>query len=160
MISFKAVLIPNFIEKLNENLPADIRAFGMNCCKATVNIPVEYQRVGNSFNAKKKCTGRRYHYILPTSVFAPTSMYSFVVDIPEANFLIEAHPKYDPEAKFVFDDSVRAAVNEVLQVYLGTNEYHNFTSGGGPKRAGDPSAKRVMFSLEVRHRMHCILTLY
>lgn len=62
---------------------------------------------------------------------------------------LESHPKYDPNQKFVFDENVRAQVNEVLQVYLGTNEYHNFTSGGGPKRAGDPSAKRVMYSLEI-----------
>eukprot|EP01127_Copromyxa_protea_P012468 TRINITY_DN3265_c0_g1_i1.p1 TRINITY_DN3265_c0_g1~~TRINITY_DN3265_c0_g1_i1.p1 ORF type:complete len:495 (-),score=162.01 TRINITY_DN3265_c0_g1_i1:61-1545(-) len=120
VVSFKAVLIEDFIAKLNENLPQDIRAF-------------EFQRVGNAFNAKNKCTARRYHYVLPTSVFAPSKF----------------NPAYSPDTPFVFDEKVRSAVNEMLQMYLGTNEYHNFTSGGGPKVAGDPSAQRVMISLEI-----------
>ena len=38
-------------------------------------------------------------------------------------------------------------VNEVLSKFVGTHNFHNFTSG---KKYTDPSAKRYIYSFEVR----------
>jgi tRNA pseudouridine38-40 synthase len=42
-------------------------------------------------------------------------------------------------------ESHMAEVNAVLKLYLGTHNYHNFTSG---KKFVDPSAKRYIMSME------------
>ncbi|OVA16001.1 Pseudouridine synthase I [Macleaya cordata] len=51
---------PGFIDRLNSNLPNQIRIFG-------------FKRVTNSFNAKKFCDRRRYVYLIPVFAFDPNS---------------------------------------------------------------------------------------
>lgn len=51
---------PGFIERMNSNLPEQIRVFG-------------FKRVTNSFNAKKFCDRRRYVYLLPVFALDPNS---------------------------------------------------------------------------------------
>ncbi|KAK0576748.1 hypothetical protein LWI29_022692 [Acer saccharum] len=51
---------PGFIDRLNSNLPAQIRIFG-------------YRRVTASFNAKKFCDRRRYVYLIPVFALDPSS---------------------------------------------------------------------------------------
>ncbi|KAL4232263.1 tRNA pseudouridine synthase 1 [Mactra antiquata] len=85
----------------------------------------DYIRTTNGFNCKVHCTGRTYIYILPTYAMAPveeicTLEYRTNVDILEK-------------------------MNEVLEKYIGTHNFHNFTSG---VKANDPSAKRYMKHFE------------
>lgn len=51
---------PGFIDRLNSNLPIQIRIFG-------------YKRVTGSFNAKKFCDRRRYVYLIPVFALDPSS---------------------------------------------------------------------------------------
>ncbi|KAL1190063.1 putative tRNA pseudouridine synthase [Cardamine amara subsp. amara] len=51
---------PGFVDRLNSNLPNQIRAFG-------------YKRVTSSFSSKKFCDGRRYVYLLPMFALDPIS---------------------------------------------------------------------------------------
>ncbi|KNA14783.1 hypothetical protein SOVF_104360 [Spinacia oleracea] len=50
---------PGFVQRLNSNLPPQIRIFG-------------YKRVTPSFNAKKFCDRRRYVYLLPVFALDPS----------------------------------------------------------------------------------------
>uniref|UniRef100_T1J0Z9 Pseudouridylate synthase 1 homolog n=1 Tax=Strigamia maritima TaxID=126957 RepID=T1J0Z9_STRMM len=58
IVSLKSALIENLVEKINENLPEQIRVLG---CK----------RVTGNFNCKTACDARTYSYTLPTFAFAP-----------------------------------------------------------------------------------------
>ncbi|KAM9820660.1 pseudouridylate synthase 1 homolog [Neosynchiropus ocellatus] len=58
VVSLKLRLIENIIEKMNENLPAQIRVLGL-------------KRVTQSFNSKNNCDARTYSYMLPTVAFSP-----------------------------------------------------------------------------------------
>lgn len=81
-----------------------------------------FKRVTKGFNSKTLCDGRTYMYVLPTVAFATD-------DAPQKGFRIseEAHKK----------------INDLLQLYVGTKNYHNFTS---KKKPDDPSSKRVIRS--------------
>ncbi|KAJ7309711.1 hypothetical protein JRQ81_007772 [Phrynocephalus forsythii] len=57
IVSLKARLIDDIVEKINDHLPPHIRIFG-------------FKRVTRGFNAKKKCDARTYSYMLPTFAFA------------------------------------------------------------------------------------------
>lgn len=58
LISLKMEFSKEHLDKLNEILPNQIRAFG-------------YKKVTKSFDAKNNCDGRTYIYILPTFAFCP-----------------------------------------------------------------------------------------
>eukprot|EP01018_Ginkgo_biloba_P018385 Gb_06538 [translate_table: standard] len=51
---------PGLVERINSNLPEQIRVFG-------------YKRVTPSFSAKKFCDRRRYEYVLPVFALDPTA---------------------------------------------------------------------------------------
>jgi len=97
VISFKALMIPNFIEEINSVLPSDIRL-------------LELKFAPKSFNSKKNCFSRQYHYVCPTYLFSPSKYY----------------PNYG-ETIFKFESETREKINQALSMYLGTNKYHNFT---------------------------------
>ncbi|GFS03438.1 tRNA pseudouridine synthase, partial [Elysia marginata] len=59
------VLVPDFVDKLNEVLPPAIRVLG-------------YIRTTNGFDSKNFCCARTYMYMLPTFAFAPIE--KFVTD--------------------------------------------------------------------------------
>ncbi|CAH1783405.1 unnamed protein product [Owenia fusiformis] len=112
VVSLKMVLnIENCIEKLNENLPDQIRVIGII-------------RATQGFNSKNNCDARTYSYMLPTFALSP----------------IEENT----------DESYRVPLsrvddfNELLKMYLGTKNFHNFTSGKKPDEA---SAKRFIMSM-------------
>jgi len=81
-----------------------------------------FRRVTKGFNSKTLCDGRTYMYVLPTVAFTTD-------DVPQKGFRIseEAHKK----------------IKDLLQLYVGTKNYHNFTS---KKKPEDPSSKRVIRS--------------
>lgn len=97
------------MEKLNADLPSDIKIFGL-------------KRVTKGFNAKEKCNARTYSYTLPTISFAPSKE---PVDLKT----------------YRVDGTTLAKVNETLQCFVGTHNFHNFTSRKG---SDDPSANRYI----------------
>ncbi|XP_013089214.2 pseudouridylate synthase 1 homolog [Biomphalaria glabrata] len=62
IFSLKAVLVPDLIIKLNEELPPQIRAFG-------------FVRTTNGFDSKNWCDSRTYMYMTPTFAFAPIEKF-------------------------------------------------------------------------------------
>lgn len=58
LISLKMEFSQEHLQKLNEELPKQIRVFG-------------YKKVTKSFDSKNNCDGRTYIYILPTFAFCP-----------------------------------------------------------------------------------------
>ncbi|CAG2169113.1 unnamed protein product [Oppiella nova] len=86
---------------------------------------VDCLRVTKFFDAKNYCDGRTYSYLMPTYALCPI----------EANTC----------AAYRLAPDVRERFNETLRAYLGTHNYHNFTSGKAPT---DPSAMRYIVSME------------
>ncbi|CAG9835842.1 unnamed protein product [Diabrotica balteata] len=83
-----------------------------------------YKRVTKGFNSKSQCDGRSYIYLIPTVVFAP-------------------HDKEVSQKDFRLDDETFTKINTVLENFLGTKNFHNYTS---KKKHNDPSANRYMKS--------------
>lgn len=86
-----------------------------------------YMRAPRSFNAKNQCTGRRYQYLAPSYAFCPKG------------------PLTEADLSFRIDEEKLALINTVLGGFVGTRNYHNFTS---KKTAEDPSAMRYIVSFE------------
>jgi len=94
------------------------------------HLPPEIRVVGaikstKYFDAKNFCDGRTYSYIMPTFALAP----------PDA--LTSEDYRLTPDILKEF--------RNVLDIYKGTHNYHNFTSG---KESTDPSARRHIVSIE------------
>ena len=83
-------------------------------------------RVTSGFNAKTMCDRRKYEYVLPTWAFNP--------NLGELG-----------DSKFEFTEEMRRRVNEVLQNYCGTHNFHNYTVKVKPT---DPQAKRYILSFD------------
>ncbi|XP_010875756.1 tRNA pseudouridine synthase A isoform X1 [Esox lucius] len=60
VVSLKLWMIEDLMEKINSNLPTQIRVLGL-------------KRVTGGFNSKNSCDARTYSYMLPTVAFAPKS---------------------------------------------------------------------------------------
>lgn len=84
------------------------------------------KRVTKGFNSKSACDARTYSYMLPTVAFSP-------------------YQQNADQTSYRISQETLSTVNELLKNYLGTKNYHNFTS---KKKASDPSAKRYMFAFE------------
>lgn len=82
------------------------------------------KKVTKGFNSKINCDSRTYSYTLPTVSFADK----------DAN--VEQYG-------FRLDDETYHRVNKVLSMYVGTKNFHNFTS---KKHFQDPSANRYIKS--------------
>lgn len=82
------------------------------------------RRVTKGFNSKSQCDARTYAYMLPTIAFAPAEEMA-------------------SQEEYRITPDVLENVNRLLQNYVGTKNYHNFTS---KKRPTDPSACRHMKS--------------
>ncbi|XP_072000521.1 pseudouridylate synthase 1 homolog [Engystomops pustulosus] len=83
------------------------------------------KRVTGRFNSKNSCDARTYSYTLPTFAFAHKDH-----SLQEENFRL--------------DQETLNKVNELLALYKGTHNFHNFTSQKGPR---DPSAKRYIMEM-------------
>ncbi|XP_055333849.1 pseudouridylate synthase 1 homolog [Paramacrobiotus metropolitanus] len=79
------------------------------------------KRATRSFNCKNWCSSRTYTYLLPTMAFAP----------------IETVVSYDCR----IEPEKIQTVNRLLKRYLGSNNFHNFTTG---VKAWQDSAKRFI----------------
>ncbi|KAE8634891.1 hypothetical protein XENTR_v10002459 [Xenopus tropicalis] len=85
------------------------------------------KRVTGRFNSKNSCDARTYSYTLPTFAFSHKD-------------------KEAQDENFRLSQETLNRVNELLALYKGTRNFHNFTSQKGPR---DPSAKRYIME------MHC-----
>lgn len=102
----------------------------LEVCLKTVNshLPeqirmVSIKRATKGFNCKGNCDARTYSYMMPTFAFSPQ-------DEPLSE-------------DYRIPSSVIESTNKVLETFLGTHNYHNFTSR---KKPLDPSAKRYVIS--------------
>nr|XP_022908375.1 tRNA pseudouridine synthase A-like [Onthophagus taurus] len=82
-----------------------------------------YKRVTKGFNSKSSCDARTYFYMLPTITFSDKEETSL--------------------KDFRLSKSTFEKVNELLQKYIGTKNYHNFTS---KRLSNDPSCNRYILS--------------
>ncbi|XP_061589417.1 pseudouridylate synthase 1 homolog isoform X2 [Cololabis saira] len=126
IVSLKLWLIEDIVEKINENLPPQIRVIG---CK----------RVTQGFNSKNNCDARTYSYMLPTVAFAPkqqTWQDSKLGDI----------------AAFRLEPETIPRVNRLFALYKGTHNFHNFTSQKAPN---DPSARRYISEMSCGEPFMC-----
>lgn len=96
------------------------------------HLPPEIRIIGcmrttRGFDSKTHCTARTYKYMLPTYSFAPVEKYiTKEYRLPDADKNIQK-------------------VNEVLTKYVGTHNFHNFTSGRKPH---EDSSKRYIKSFQ------------
>mmetsp|Transcript_31110 Transcript_31110/g.49833 ORF Transcript_31110/g.49833 Transcript_31110/m.49833 type:complete len:496 (-) Transcript_31110:4085-5572(-) len=158
-----------FIKVLNDLLPEQIEVF-------------DVRRVGNSFNSKNNCSGRKYEYVLPTYLFAPRkelweqsakyindkkaekeekegeteetghSEFSTNRAIDHQQSDLDKDPKAfyanlrdEATASFTFDENMQKRFNEVLQMFVGAKNFHNFTV---QVASDDPSAIRNVTRFE------------
>jgi len=112
VVSLKLIEEENFIQKVNEHLPDDIRLHAV-------------LRVTKNFNCKSAADARTYLYLTPTFVFSPAT------EIVSENWRCEP-------------DTVKN-VNSVLQKYIGSHYFHNYTSGKLPL---EPSSQRFIYEFE------------
>ncbi|KAG0234067.1 tRNA pseudouridine synthase 1 [Actinomortierella wolfii] len=131
----------DIVEKINKELPEQIRVFG-------------YVRTINSFNAKVLCDSRSYEYLIPTYVFlprpenlpvsrpanadgnaAPAAEVVIRDDVPEgsnvwdANVHISTPEEMEEKRKYRIPPETLAKVREGFAAYIGTRNFHNFTVG-------------------------------
>jgi len=66
------------------------------------------KRTTKGFNAKTSCDARTYSYLVPTFAFCPVGE--------------------EPTESFRITEEIRENVNKVLKMYIGTHNFHNFTS--------------------------------
>lgn len=100
------------VDQINEKLPNDIRVFGI-------------VKVTKSFNAKVMCSSRKYCYVLPS--------YALAGDI--------ASLKSDQLDCFQVQRTHIDQLNEILERFQGTFNFHNFTIR---RQATDKSCMRYM----------------
>ncbi|KAL4114069.1 hypothetical protein PRIC2_014749 [Phytophthora ramorum] len=144
--------VEGFVDKVNAALPEDIRVMQM-------------VSVTKNFNAKMTCDQRTYEYLAPTFIFAKRAhatpkekkeenangaSASWPSDLHESeegfddnmvidNTTLEAHKA------FRLKDETLEQLNTALQQYVGTHNFHNFTSKMEPS---NPQAKRFIISFE------------
>ena len=85
------------------------------------------KRVTKGFNSKLSCDARTYSYTMPSIAFADKN--EGVVD----------------ESTYRMPDGRLEIFNNILKIYLGTKNFHNFTCR---KDFADPSAKRFIMNFE------------
>ena len=86
---------------------------------------IDCLRVTKSFDAKNYCDGRTYSYLMPSYALCPI----------EENTTEAFRLSIERLKQF----------NEILKLYLGTHNYHNFTSGKAPT---DASAMRYIMAID------------
>ncbi|KAJ1968556.1 tRNA pseudouridine synthase 1 [Dispira parvispora] len=132
VVSLKMIIdIPDIVAKINQALPEQIRVWG-------------YTRTVNSFNAKNLCDSRIYEYLLPTHVFLPPRPKPDVVSEHSAAQPLRSTPEEMAKRRaYRITPDVLNKVQQVLKLYEGTGNFHNYTIG---KQFTDASATRRIFS--------------
>lgn len=181
LISFKAVLIkenkPNdslddgdgadkwssqyAVKQINKFLPAGIRVF-------------DVVRVTNSFDSHTQCDARFYEYVFPSAMLAKSSLEDLFMftdkvnadgdgdgDRDDVSALEDDKDSMAPTISehtlslyksFKVDDIELQRLADVLSLYVGTHNFHNFTIG---KLSSDPSSQRFIRSFIIQDVFEC-----
>ncbi|KAK9759841.1 tRNA pseudouridine synthase 1, variant 2 [Basidiobolus ranarum] len=123
---------PDIIEKLNAKLPEQIRVWG-------------YVKVMTSFHSKNHCDSRFYEYLMPTYVFMPPSGEVNPSPPEERQLPLSTAEEMVVKRQFRISPETLTYVRNALNNYIGTHNYHNFTSG---KSFKDASANRFIMGFE------------
>ncbi|KAG7590305.1 Pseudouridine synthase I TruA alpha/beta domain [Arabidopsis suecica] len=164
---------PGFVDRLNSNLPNQIRIFG-------------YKHVTPSFSSKKFCDRRRYVYLLPVFALDPIShrdretvmaslgpgeeyvkcfecsergrkIPGLVGNWKGTNFVTKSldfqsdilsingqgNVMAATKSKFCYGEKEKERFNRILSCYVGSYNFHNFTTR---TKADDPAANRQIIS--------------
>jgi tRNA pseudouridine38-40 synthase len=114
-----------FLEQLNSFLPNDIRALAVT-------------RTTKSFNARTHCSHRRYEYLLPSYLLTPEDSVANLFSNCSSN-----SERYSQLVGFRMTDDLLTRFRAVLQLYLGTHYFHNFTSDKGKTSAAPEAGKKA-----------------
>jgi len=129
VVSLKMIIKPDgVIERINQHLPQQIRALG-------------FKRVTNGFDARKLCDRRRYEYVLP--------LFAFDSEQCREKSYYEQNGKplqYGVTNDIEFTAELKERFNGILNQYVGTHNFHNFTQGVD---AHEPQALRHILSFTV-----------
>ena len=125
------------ITKINSKLPPCIKIQAI-------------RKVTKNFNCKSACDSRTYLYLIPTFAFAPVlplnelkspeeevSPEMYQVRLVSRNFFFQFIKKinyficifFQVTYAYRMKDETRNYVNDVLQKFIGSKYYHNYTSG-------------------------------
>ena len=147
-----------FITDVNTFLPEDIRLLTMT-------------RTMKNFGAKFYCSGRLYKYLLPTYVLSSVAVVNKVFD--DVVNTAACHQDIGSDSNMKSDSMSSLTISQlksihnelksfrlskdglthfraILQKYLGTHKFHNFTSD---KSSSDASAKRYIISIDCSEPM-------
>ncbi|KAI9094026.1 pseudouridine synthase [Phlyctochytrium arcticum] len=133
---------PDIVERINKELPEQIRIWG-------------YVRTVGSFHAKNACDARMYEYLLPTYVLQsvdparyPKSAVGQAAGMQEVplsfDYIDTPEPtkeELDARRSYRIPSEQLALLREILNQYVGTNNFHNFTIN---KRFEERSAQRYI----------------
>ncbi|KAG8806874.1 tRNA pseudouridine synthase 1 [Serendipita sp. 401] len=156
LVSIKAIMelpgVTDLVGLLNKHLPEEIHVW-------------DIVRTQNSFNARTSCDSRKYTYFMPTYMLLPPAPASLtanaLLDVEEGAYDVAKHPFWKsvanqpitPEStlfmlrkKWRIDEETVSRFRAVLQEYIGTHNFWNFTIGREFKEA---AAHRHMKSIEV-----------
>ncbi|KAJ2189812.1 tRNA pseudouridine synthase 1 [Coemansia sp. RSA 532] len=119
VVSLKMIIEDSkIIEKINQHLPAQIRAW-------------DYVKVVRSFNSKTMCDSRIYEYMLPTYVFMPPSPeYAQIAqNVAFDERCVPDTTDEDMKAKREFRAPAELLeyVRNAFQAYVGSHDFRNFT---------------------------------
>jgi len=136
--------VAGFVDRVNVALPADIRVMHM-------------VTVTKNFNAKNTCDQRTYEYLAPTFIFGKrgSAADKSGVELSEwsagnyeseegfnSNLVIDAST-LEAHRQFRLSDDAYTRINELLKLYEGTHNFHNFTSKLDPS---NPQCLRFIIS--------------
>ena len=88
-------------------------------------IAYGYVRSTKAFNSKNHCSSRHYAYVCPTFMFSGEE---------------------NPPTSYRITEERKALLKDLLNVYVGTKKYHNFTNGRGSM---DESSNRYIMSFDI-----------
>jgi tRNA pseudouridine38-40 synthase len=147
----------DFISLVNKTLPSDITVHAIS-------------KVTKAFNSKLYCTKRRYHYLLPTYLmYNQDEVNGYLVEAlesPDATTAPFTTYSVTPGQSTIVPQLVGLSLEKIrdkiksfrvsaeaverlkgaLQRYVGTNNYHNFTSGIA---SNDAKSNRYIISFDV-----------
>ncbi|CAF2065145.1 unnamed protein product [Brassica oleracea] len=160
---------PGFVDRLNANLPDQIRVFG-------------YRRVPEKFSSKKFCDRRRYVYLLPVFALDPFThrdREAVMASLGSGEEYVKCFEcsergrknkitgvvgkskgdSFDAKSldvrsditsnnscalsKFCYGEEEKERFNRILSYYVGSYNFHNFTTR---IKADDPAANRSIIS--------------
>ncbi|XP_046386902.1 tRNA pseudouridine synthase A isoform X2 [Ischnura elegans] len=132
IVSLKLPCEGPVVESINKLLPSQIRVMGM-------------KRVTKGFNSKSACDARTYSYMLPTFALDPSVLPHASSEDSQQSKLQPSPPPPGLIEDFRLSPEALDRVNEVLKLFQGTHNFHNFTSR---KKPLDPSAQRYIISMK------------